>query len=218
MNPTFKIPYTDWSFLFPPRPEKAITPSLLPSYEKMGFLAQYKMNGTCSLIGVSPTGTVHTLTRHNTPHKRWAITGKTKDIAAYGKPGYWTVFLAELLNDKTTDIKDTLYIFDILVNESVQLVGTTFEDRSKFLASILPHEDTGEASHFVVTPNILLAKSITSNLSEAFGNILSAGNKAHEGLVIKNPTVPLDLLFRTSNNQGWQLKTRVPNNHGHISF
>ena len=218
MNPTLKIPYESWQFLFPPRPENAISPASLPDFERKGWVSQHKLNGTCSLIGVSPTGTVHTLTRHSTPHKMWSLGNKTKAIADFGKRGQWTVFLAELLNDKTPLIKDTLYIFDILVSDSVQLIGTTFEERQEFLKTILPTYSDNDPSHTIVAPGIWLAKTLTEGFAETFEGIKKAGDKSVEGLVLKNPKAALDLLFKQGNNQGWQLKIRVPLPNSHQGF
>jgi len=218
MNPTIKIPYESWQFLYPPRPETAVSPDVLTDMELKGWIGTYKMNGTCSLIGVSPTGTVHTLTRHNTPHKMWSLGNKTKAIAEFGTRGKWTVFLAELLNDKTPLIKDTLYIFDILVSDSIQLIGTTFDERQEFLRSILPPMENNAPSHTVVAPGIWLAKTLNEGFAETFRGIKEAGDKAVEGLVLKNPKGALDLMFRTGNNQGWNLKVRVPLPHSHQGF
>ena len=218
MKPSFRMPYTDWAFLFPPRPENAMTSTMIPSYEKQGFSGQFKMNGTCSLIGVSPTGVVHTLTRHNTPHKMWRLTDRTRGIADFCKRGSWTVFLAEVLNDKTPHIKDTIYLFDVIVQDSCHLVGVPYQDRLDFLAESFPVMEDTEPSHIVAAPGIWLAKTYEKGLYDLYQSIHAAGNRAHEGLVLKNTSAPLDLTFKAHNNQGWQVKVRVPLVNSHLGF
>ena len=229
MKLTQAIPYPDWSFLYPPRPEKAILPSLIPSFETRGWVSQYKLNGTCTFIGVDPQGGLHTLTRHNTPHKMWKPSERTKALAAFCPRGQWTVFIAELLNDKTPLIKDTLYLFDIIVSSSLQLVGTTFQERQDFLSELMfpkgiqdPKsnwwEKSPEKSHAVVAPGIWLAKTQRTGLRDIFTQIRDAGDKSVEGLVLKDPKGVLEYAYRAGSNQGWQCKCRVALPNSHMGF
>ncbi|RYF04688.1 MAG: hypothetical protein EOO77_29310, partial [Oxalobacteraceae bacterium] len=63
--------YEKFSYLYPPRPEKAVPRALLGYYEKRGWVAQAKKNGTCNVIAVSPEGKLHCMSRHNDQHKLW---------------------------------------------------------------------------------------------------------------------------------------------------
>ena len=61
-------------FWYPPRPEKAIAPSLIKFYEGRGWIAQIKKNGTCSTANVDDHGNVTFFTRHGEAHKAWIPT------------------------------------------------------------------------------------------------------------------------------------------------
>ena len=87
--------YTSYSYLFPPRPENAIPGDMLGLYEKRGFVAQAKKNGTCNVMAISPERDITAMTRHRTPHKAWSANADTKK-AFQNLPGNgWYVFVCE---------------------------------------------------------------------------------------------------------------------------
>lgn len=59
--------YEKYLYLYPPRPEKAIPPDGfgsvpdLSTYERMGYSAQIKKNGTCNVIAVAPSKRITTI-------------------------------------------------------------------------------------------------------------------------------------------------------------
>lgn len=211
---TWNLPFDEWKFLWPPRPETVINPVTVGFYEDKGWIAQHKLNGTCSLIGVSPDGELHNLTRHGEKHKRW-VPVRSRVIVDFAPKGVWTVFLAELLHEKTTTVKDTLYIFDLLVQSSQQLVGTTQEYRQTLLSAMFLDPLNEVESHFVIHPNIWLAKPVVSGFADVFASIKARKDKLVEGLVLKNPQGVLEPMFKTGNNQSWQVKARIPVPNSH---
>jgi hypothetical protein len=58
--------YTQFAYFAPPRPEQAIPPICIQSYEDRGWVAQIKKNGTNNLIFVAPDHTLTFRTRHAT--------------------------------------------------------------------------------------------------------------------------------------------------------
>ena len=42
--------YTEYSYLYPPRPDAKVPQGMLGFYEKRGWIAQVKKNGTCTVI------------------------------------------------------------------------------------------------------------------------------------------------------------------------
>jgi hypothetical protein len=178
-------------FLYPPRPENAIPPSLINSYERRGWICQIKKNGTCSLAFVDGMDNVTFKTRHNEFHKAWT---PTKEIISFfaGFPN--SVFVFELLHSKGGDIRNTVYLFDVLEWLGRDLVGTTLKERLTLLASIVPP-----------TPNITVAKVYTEGLSSLFVGLTSP---LDEGIVLKNPEAVLRSCDRDSLNAGWQVKCR----------
>jgi hypothetical protein len=209
------FPYTHWQFLYPPRPEKAVSPSFLSFYERRGWVLQMKKNGTCTLVGVDPEGHLHTISRHNTQHTHWQPTERTRKLEQFCPKGSWTVFVAELMNDKGPT-KDTLYIHDLIVLNNKQLIGSTFLDRQFLLEQLFPDlTDTSAKSlptgYQIIAPGLWLADLITENFVNYFELIKKMGDKENEGVVLKNPAGKLALMFQNSKNSDWQVKIRVTN-------
>ena len=61
-------------FYYPPRPEQAIPPGLIASFESRGYIAQKKKNGTCQVITIDNDGNVTFKTRRNEDNKAWKPT------------------------------------------------------------------------------------------------------------------------------------------------
>ena len=198
--------YDSYSYLWPPRPVNSIQTIMLPFYERQGHVAQIKMNGTCSVIAVSPDGYLTTMTRHNEPHRAWAPTeGSSKAFRSLPGEG-WYVFVAELMHSKVPGIRDINYINDILVHDGEHLTGATYSDRQQMLTALFPAQSE-TLSHYVVDAHTWLAKTHTGGFQSLFKGL---SRPEHEGLVIKNPKAPLALCFRENGNWNWQVKIRKP--------
>ncbi len=201
--------YTKYTYLYPPRPEKAIPPGLLSAYEDKGWVGQYKKNGTCNVTFVSPTKEITVMTRHNAKHKAWAPTEASNKFFKELPGNDWYVFVSELLHSKTPTIKDTHYIFDILVHNGEHLSGMTFIDRMDILASFITVDDNGQTestdSYWIVNPNVWIAKTLQLGFESAFKGITSPED---EGLVLKDPYAKLKLPFKKNSNVGWMIKCR----------
>ena len=130
--------YNQFKFLFPPRPENAIPAAMLNFYEGRGWMAQYKKNGTNTIIAISPEKEFTAMTRHNAEHKAWALTDHIKQelVRLFPEPE-WYVLCAEVMHSKTPNIKDTIYIHDMLVWMSEFMINSTFIERAKLLDSKL---------------------------------------------------------------------------------
>lgn len=206
--------YSEFKYLWPPRPEKAIPSNLLGFHKKRGYVAQFKKNGTCSVIAVSPDRKLICMNRHNSEHKLWEPTKASSEIfkAIPGKG--WYVFVAELLHSKVSNgQKDTNYIFDMIVENSVHLVGVSFVERQQKLQDLfLSGNEDETTSHYVLNANTWLAKNHTEGFKELFEGISS---EEDEGLVLKDPRSELNNCFRPSTNSDWQVKCRKPHkNYG----
>lgn len=179
-------------FLFPPRPENAIPPSMIKSFEGRGWIAQLKMNGTCSLAFVDADGKVTFKTRHGVDHKAWTPTQEAISFFAGFK---CSIFVFELLHSKGGGIRDTIYIFDLLKYLGRDLVGTTLAERLQILATINPF-----------SPRITVATIHTKDLTGLFGSL---SDPLHEGIVLKDPMAKLRPCFRDGLNAAWQVKCRT---------
>jgi ATP dependent DNA ligase domain len=179
------------SFLHPPRPTKAIAPSLIGWFESEGYIAQLKKNGTCTVISVDDRGFVTWSTRHNEGHKAWT---PTEELTKYFSAFRNSVFVGELLHSKGPSVKNTIYLFDVLVYLGRDLVGTTLTHRLEILKSVIP-----------ISKNILLAETYTQNLKGLYDSLSSP---LDEGIVLKKPNAVLRDCNREGLNAGWQVKCR----------
>lgn len=212
--------YDQFTYLWPPRPDKAIPDNMLHFYEKRGWVAQMKKNGTNTVLFVSPEKEIITKTRHNDDHKAWKQNdSKALDVFKTLPGDGWYVINCELLHNKTALVKDTLFIFDIMVADGELLVGSTFLERQEILKNLFGIRDEGnvvslsDTSHYVINSNVWLAKTIEGN----FKQIMRIANQqkpvegapVDEGVVLKNPKARLEMPGRQKSNSSWQVKCRV---------
>lgn len=206
-------PYNEAKFLYPPRPINTILPGLLGFYERRGYWAQIKKNGTCSILGVSPNGEIYAKTRHGEDHHMWKPSEESLQPFKNGANGKWRVYVVEIMDAKTPHIKDSIYIHDIIVDNGVILEGSTFSNRQVLLQRIFPVRTPGGLGYEKITEKVWLATLVKSNFKIVFDSIDEP--TIDEGLVLKNPNGKLEPLWRENTNSGWQVKCRNPHkNYG----
>lgn len=199
--------FLEWQYLYPPRPENAILPGMVGFYEKRGWVAQIKCNGTANIFGSNGT-TFKAMNRHNEDHKAWAPSSATSDLLVRASKGKWLVVVAELMHNKVPGIKNVNYINDILVYEGKLLYETTFAERLKLLDKIFLPFKTGEQQFYhELGPHWWLAKTLTTNFKQTFDGLVKP---EHEGLVFKDPAAKLKMCSRPAANVSWQIKVRHP--------
>lgn len=184
-------------FLWPPRPERAIEPSLIPYYESKGWVAQLKKNGTCTVISIDAEGNVEFYTRHGEAHKAWK---PTKEIVEWFKPFTNSVFVGELLHNKHPSVKNVIYLFDILRFQGVDFSGTKYQDR--WINNVDP---------LIKTTNdgpVRAALTVTENLADYYSSIVEKDDPIDEGIVLKDPKAKLKPCFKQHANDGWMVKCR----------
>ena len=206
--------YDSYRYLWPPRPEKAAPPELIEFYWRRGWLAQVKKNGTCTVIFANG-GQVIFKTRHNDDHKAWSP--QARHVQFFGQRQGWNVYVAELLHSKGPTLKNHLYLFDILVNDGVELTGTTLCERQTILRTRFP----SPRADIIGSRAGLGARMICDDVSQA-ENLTdpsaawAALGTLDEGLVFKNPTAKLAPCLTEKSNGEWQIKIRLP--HSNYSF
>lgn len=200
--------YETYSYLWAPRPELKIAKPQLAFYENQGHWAQKKKNGTCTLIFCRRNEIIYK-TRHNDDHKLWTPQGDHN--AFFAGRAKWNVYVAELLHSKVSGgPRDELYIFDQIVKDGVQLVGSTFADRMTMLHEEFDGKDEGDQIR--IAPRITLAKCFDEGFIEMFDTL----KPEDEGLVLKNPLAELKPCFKMDSNSSWQVKCRIA--HKNYSF
>ncbi len=198
--------FEEWTYLWPPRPDKAVSKGVLHFYENLGWVAQVKLNGTCTVLGVAPDRSVRAMTRHNDDHKMWKPSETT--AAAFKKlPGNgWYVFVSELMHTKVSGIRDINYIHDILVADGEHLIGLSLAARQALLHSLFKVKKP-TLSHYVIDDHTWLVREYSDDFTELFEQL---DRPEFEGLVLKNPKATLASCTRATSNSGWQVKSRKP--------
>lgn len=200
--------YTSFKYLYPPRPEAAIPPDMLGWYEKRGWVAQYKKNGTNTIIAISPDKKFTAMNRHAENHKAWQLTDYIKqELIRLFPESCWIVLVAEIMHSKTKTIKDTIFIHDILVYQNKFLIDSTFENRQLLLDSKLK-TNVETQTHYACDANnkIWYAKRFTKDFEKLFSDIKDP--TVDEGLVLKNPKGKLNSCSKQTSNASWQVKVR----------
>jgi hypothetical protein len=200
--------YDTYKYIFPPRSNMSIPSTMLATFEKRGWIAQVKKNGTNSVIFVSPEREVFAKGRHNNDHKLWEFDDNTRKpfIKLPGKN--WWVFNAELLHSKTKNVKNTNYIFDVLVADGKYLVGTTYLQRFDILLETFK-SFKHEWGYKAIDDSTFLAHNMTNDFIGAFKSL---NTDEDEGLMLKNPSGLLTL--QSGTNASWMVKCR----RGHKNF
>ena len=176
--------------IWPPRPEAAIAPQLIPFFENRGYVAQIKKNGTCSVAVVDPQGNVEFRTRHWEPHKAWV---PTDDVTRYFSGFPDSVFIFELLHSKTTTVKNTAYVFDVVRRLGRDLTGVPLMERLSMLTD-------GDGN-----PHVQIACTYSVGLKKLYEGLVAPED---EGVVLKDPQSVLRPVFRDGLNSAWQVKCR----------
>lgn len=203
-------------YIYPPRPTLTIHPRFLPDYENTWF-AQRKYNGQRNLIHVLQDGNVEFWGRHGKAHEYSVPSFLQKEISGLsldkGKE-YWID--SELLHNKTSTIKDTIVIYDILFAGKL-LFGVKQLDRLHLMNKICNvNPENEETSHLgiQVSDSVFVAKSFTSNFCNLFGQALNVPEL--EGLVLRNPNSKLDNLGQKEYEVSWMIRCRKE--HKNYSF
>ena len=191
-------------FMKPPRPENAIPFDSISGLEDRNWWCQLKKNGTCSIIIVSPDGTLTAYNRHGEIHKTWQFTDESaKFFRKVAQPDGDTTFVAELINNKVRDMRDINYIHDILRDNGKVLYGKSYAKRYERVRSIFDSYVTDETDdYYILDGHTWVAKNITSGFAERAKNL---DKPEDEGLVFKNP----QSVFGPS-SKGWAVKYRKP--------
>ena len=202
--------YENFRYIYPPRPETKSPPSGLPTYERMGFIAQPKLNGSCAVVFASSEG-VKIMGRHNNSFARELIDRGHLQNRQRGA-GY-TVLVGEFMNKSQKDGKKKLFngcfvIFDILVHNGKHLVKSTFLERQELLDDLYGEGEAYDEFINYVSPSVYRVKNFTSNFVTLFNKVTAI--EMYEGFVLKRPNGILENGLRENNNTGWQLKIRKP--------
>ena len=196
-------------YIFPPRPEVKSPPSGLGIYERRGFIAQPKLNGSCCVV-ITDGQTVKVMGRHNNFLTREIV--PKEDLRRLHRGAGWMVLVGEYMNksQRCSNRKPFtgFVIFDILAINGKHLIGTTFMGRQELLEKHFPYGNSFDEYISNISPSVYRVHNFVSNFDVMFKSIVSV--EMYEGFVLKRPDGRLENGLREANNTGWQLKIRKP--------
>lgn len=210
------IPYYNFNYIYPPRPEFKIPPSDLHKFETGEYVVQPKYNGTCCLVFTNGTQT-HIYNRHK---QQLANVSREIDFKGLAQSDNWYVFAGEYLNkgklgEGGTKEKDKFIIWDVLVWCDQYLIGDTLLTRIGLLEEEFPcerakvHADGLEMyDHLCFTRlnGIYKAPTYLNGFQGLYKDIVETD--LYEGLVLKKIDSKLSFGFQELNNHDWQVKCR----------
>lgn len=201
--------FNEYRYLFPARPKKdPILITGISMMQKLGYVAQKKKNGTCSVIYSKGNESLFKTRRPDIDdgeHRAWQPnSAHTEFFGSLGSK--WNVFNAELLHNKGPSVKDELFIFDIVVHNGIYLVDTTFAERQVILHGMFSAKWKDEGDQYRVHKHVTIAKTFDSNFKEMFNNL----HPLDEGLVFKLPRGKLRPCVAENSNDNWAQKCRHP--------
>lgn len=203
--------YTNYRYIFPPRPRNAIQDSELEFWDNGSLVAQPKLNGSNTTIYTN--GVKHiVMNRHGQRLTNFQLTDdEIKDI--YRGTGEWMVINGEYMNKSKSDENGQVFnhkfvIFDILTFDGEYLVGDTFEQRIQLLDKLYGQVDSEKDYLYRVSQNVYRVKSYYNVFKPLFDRLTPID--MIEGLVMKRMNAKLELGTSENNNTKSQLKSRKP--------
>ena len=201
-------------YIYPPRAETKSPPSGLSTYERMGFIAQPKLNGSCGVLFLDGLGTARLMGRHNNDFVRIGI--DKEHLRSLHRGAGYMILVGEYMNKSQKDSNKKLFnevfvIFDIICYNGRQLINSTFLERQELLDTLYPSFDyDAKFDDYIryVSPSTYRVNNFVSGFEPLFKKIVDT--QMYEGFVLKRPDGKLENGLRETNNTGWQLKIRKP--------
>mgnify|MGYP001263276901 FL=1 len=202
--------YEKFRYIYPPRPKNTFPPSDLDYWDNTTLIGQPKMNGSNATFFIGD-GQCRAMNRHGESLGNCNIHSEVESLFK-GKDG-WYVINAEYMNKAKMDdwgdlFNHKLVIFDVLVYDSMHLLGSSTVDRLSILDKMFKSEECKWNYLTQISENIFRVKSYESEFSDLFHDITKVD--MIEGLVLKRKSARLENGIREENNSKWMLKTRKP--------
>lgn len=213
------IPYKEYKYLYPPRPEHKISSDTIGKYDNGEYIGQPKFNGDCCNLFMNDSGLIKLMGRYTTELTK----GKKNemDLAGAYRGNGFLVLCGELLTKTQTGedgkpFNQKFVIWDILVHNSMYLIGTTIMERLELLEELYPCNRIQIGSDGIMESyNHICVTGITGIYRSpaylnGFGKLYKELVKTplYEGLVLKRKDAPLQYGYNEKNNTTWQIKVR----------
>lgn len=219
------------TYIYPPRTQNVMPRNEIQFLQDMGYIAQYKYNDTRLLLKIT-NDKIEYWGRHADRLKYNPIAELTDQVNALREklPGY-CLLDGGLLDSKHAAIKDTIVLWDIIVMDSQQLIGTTYNERYKIIKDLCGTEkyqfkfptnfpggnDKSYDLGTCISKDIFVPSSYHTNWDNMWSTIDELNQPYFnnnqgpllEGLVLKNPKATLEFGFSEINNDSWMVRSRV---------
>lgn len=225
------IPFKSFRYIYPPRPENAVASETLLDYDNGEYLAQPKLNGDCVEIYTNGID-VKIYNRHkkifkkSDQYKDCFIKLHRETLGAGKGKNKWIVLVGEFmdkgkLNDWGENFNNNFVIHDIIVYDSMQLVGKTYLERVEMLDRMYGKEDLEIIKNNKVFPTgvrklkflyttsvegVYRVKSFRDCLGALWNDLVLID--MYEGLVLKRCDAQLENGISEQNNMAGQVKVR----------
>jgi hypothetical protein len=217
------------SYIYPPRSKSVLPRSDTDMLADMGWIAQYKFNDSHLLLKLLPDrvefwGRKGERLAYRPDAELADEVRAAQDVLGLDRDQYHLLD-GGLLDSRHSAIKDTIVLWDILVRDGEQLLGTSYQDRYESLlrpaqalglgAYTMPHNDTPVG--LLLQPHLLVPLSFPADPETAWNSMwqtIEAVNQPYpqpllEGLVYKLPGGKLEPGFGEQNNGSWMVRSRV---------
>jgi len=199
------LPYRKFRFYYPPRPEIALPSESLVDYEDGSWMGQPKLNGSNTTYYINGNES-HVYQRRNEPLSNCQV-----DIKPYLPKKGWFGINGEYMNKGQNDIYGNKFshkfvIFDILINESKYLLGTTFEERFEILLDMFQPEKMYDPYIWQISDEFYMVNPIYKNFKKTYDDIIKI--PMYEGLVLKKKSGTMESGLRPVNTSKEQFKFR----------
>jgi len=203
--------YTNFKYVYPPRPKNAVSPEDLDFWDNNTLIAQPKMNGSNCIIFTNGED-FFVMNRHKQRLTNFKIT-RDELSEIYRGDGEWMIINGEYMNKSQNDenkkvFNHKLVIFDILAYNGEYLVGSTFSERVELLDRIYGKNESEKDYLYSISSNVYRVKSYTTDFKKIFDEFIKID--MIEGLVMKRSSAKLEAGLTESNNIKSQLKCRKP--------
>ena len=203
--------YTNFKYVYPPRPKNAVSPEDLDFWDNNTLIAQPKMNGSNCIIFTNGED-FFVMNRHKQRLTNFKIT-RDELSEIYRGDGEWMIINGEYMNKSQNDenkkvFNHKLVIFDILAYNGEYLVGSTFSERVELLDRIYGKNESEKDYLYSISSNVYRVKSYTTDFKKIFDEFIKID--MIEGLVMKRSSAKLEAGLTGSNNIKSQLKCRKP--------
>lgn len=203
------IPYNKYRYIYPPRPESKIRNTELNKYDNGTFIGQPKLNGSNCTVYTNGVD-VYVMNRHKGELSNVKL-GK-KVFTDLHRGNGWMAINGEYMNKSKKgsdglDFNHKFVIFDIIVYNGKQTVGTTFEERVDLLKNLY---DSVNYDNIIrkINDDIYIVETFFDSFGTIYEDLVSID--MYEGFVLKKKKSKLKNGISQKNNSSSQVKVRKP--------